>query len=226
MWFLLKWGAERKFGGHEVTLNNAYLKKNFFVYNLPIILLGVLLGDFSIWAGLNSFFLMFFDKKKLKLDKKKLKQHLVGYIGVVSVLFVSHLILFAFTLVWWPNLENNYRASIKETVKIIGEQRNHTLKTECDFMRELSQQFSCCGYDAEDAYVVGWKEHGKLCCTVNANSSGCLQPSLDRIKAYHIWFFVIPSGFSLLCELVLAYFWIKVYRKRYPPQVPEASVIL
>ncbi len=205
--FLLKWGAKRNLDGDNVTHNNVYASRNFFVYNVPILILSIL----SIIVSLTGF------------AKKKFKQHLVSYIGLVAFLFVFHLIVFAFTLVWWPNLENNYRASLKETVTIIGEQRNQYLERECGYMRELSQQFSCCGFDAEDANVVGWKKHGKLCCTVNANAPGCLQPSLDRIKAYHIWCFITPSGFGLLCELVLAYYWLEVYRKRYPPQDNRAD---
>jgi hypothetical protein len=205
MVFLLKWGAERNQGGNEVTLNNAYAAKNFFVYNVPI----MFLSSLSIIVSLTGFV------------KKKIKQDLIIIYKVfVSVFFGSHLILCAYALVLWPYLENNYRASLKETVKIISEQRNEYPETECGYMRKLSQQFSCCGYDAEDANVVGWKE---LCCTVNANSSGCLQPSLDRIKVYHIWFFITPSGFGLLCELVLLYYVFEVNRKRYPPQDNRAD---
>jgi hypothetical protein len=83
--------------------------------------------------------------------------------------------------------------------------------------------FHVAGMMLRSPTFVGWKKHGKLCCTVNVDASGCFQPSLDRIKAYHIWFFVIPSGFSLLCELVLAFDWFIIYRKRYSSQVNRAE---
>jgi hypothetical protein len=211
MFNFLKWGAERVIydnGSDKAVTFNEYSSKNFFIYNVPIIFV----GGISLMTSFTNFSMRF-------CYKQKYKTQLILQMGLVVCLFVSHLSFLAFTLAWWPNLEKNYHRSLQETVKIIGEQRNQYLETECGFMRELSQQFSCCGYDIKDAYVVGWKKHGKLCCTVNANSSGCLQPSLDRIKVYHIWFFITPSGFGLLCELVLAYYWLEVYRKRYPPQV-------
>lgn len=176
------------------------------------------LGCLSIFVSLQGFSLWFFDKKKLKTKLNLISINVFG-----SFLFVSHLILLAYTLAWWPNLEKNYHGSLKETVKIISEKRNENFETECNFMRELSQKFSCCGYDVEDGDDVGWKKYGKFCCEIFVDAPGCLQPSLNQIKAYHIWFFVTPSGFSLLCELVLAIYWFKIYRKRYSSQVNKAE---
>ncbi len=82
MWFLLKWGAERNLGGNKRTINNVYASRNFFVYNVPILLLSSL----SIIVSLTGF-----AKKKIKQDQ------IIIYKGFVAVLFVSHLILFAYT---------------------------------------------------------------------------------------------------------------------------------
>jgi hypothetical protein len=213
MYFFLKWGVKSvtEVGQNRIvgTFNNDYASKNFFAFNVPIMFLGIL----SIFVSILGFFLRFRYKKTHKID-------LIIYIGLVECLFVSNLILLTYTLAWWPNLENNYRGSLKETVKIISEQRNEYLETECNFMRELSEKFSCCGYDVEDSNNVGWKEHGKFCCEKIVDAPGCFQPSLDHIKAYHIWFFVTPSCFSLLCELVLAIFAFLIYRSH------KASTIL
>jgi hypothetical protein len=229
MFNFLRWGAERVFyddGRHKKVNFNEYSAKNFFVYNVPI----MLLGSISVFTSIAGFSMRFCYKKKHKTD-------LIIQMGLLAYLFVFHLILLTFTLAWWPNLEKNYHSSLQETVKIISEQRNEYLETECNYMRELSKKFSCCGYDVEDANVVGWNEHGKFCCDVFENKKntssqmrkttapGCFEPSLDHIRAYHNLFFVIPSGFSLACELVLAFDWFIIYRKRYSPQV-QASITL
>jgi hypothetical protein len=238
MFNFLRWGGGRYDMGYKRigVSANVYASKNFFAYNVPI----MFLGSFSVFISCAGFILGFCVKKKHKTE-------LAIYNGLVAFLFVSHLILLIYTLAWWPNLEKNYHGSLQETVHTINEQRIEYLETECDYMRELSQEFSCCGDESSSSFLTkwknededdidddddesGWEEHAHLCCdifvntnsTVNSIAPGCFQLSLDRIKAYHIWLFVTPSGFSLACELFLAIYSYIIIRKRFTSIVHRA----
>jgi len=237
MFNFLKWGGGRyDMGFKRIGVSaNVYASKNFFAYNVPI----MFLGGFSMFISCAGFILGFCVKKKHKTE-------LSIYTGLVAFLFVSHLIVLTYTLAWWPNLEKNYHGSLQETVHTINEQRIEYLETECDYMRELSQEFSCCGDESSSSFLTkwknededdiddddesGWEEHAHLCCdifesasnAVNTTAPGCFKLSLDRIKAYHIWLFVTPSGLSLVCELVLAIYSYSIIRKRYTSVVHRA----